>query len=89
MMYSSEKDRDWLVQHGQLLHLVRDLTCEIDGKTTVLEAGTYLYLSRYHEGLDRVEFLTEDNRTVLVRPQSGLLLDGAALTDYFEQPAED
>lgn len=82
--YSSEKDRDWLVQHGQLLRLIRDLPCEIDGESAVLEAGTYLYLSRYHESLDRIEFLTEDNRTVLVRPQAGLLLDGAALTDYFD-----
>lgn len=92
MMYSSEKDRDWLVQHGQLLRLIRDLPCEIDGESAVLEAGTYLYLSRYHESLDRIEFLTEDNRTVLVRPQAGLLLDGTApytvggipLADYFD-----
>ena len=87
--YSSYRDRDWLVQHGELLHLIRDLPCEIDGKSAVLEAGTYLYLSRYHESLDRIEFLTEDNRTVLVCPDAGLLLDGVPLADYFEQPTED
>lgn len=86
-VYSSEKDRDWLVQHGELQHLIRALPCEIDGKPATLEPDTYLYLTRCHESFDRIEFVTEDgSKTILVRLDGGpaSTIDGVALTDYFD-----
>jgi hypothetical protein len=86
-VYSSEKDRDWLVQHGELQHLIRALPCEIDGKPATLEPDTYLYLTRCHESFDRIEFVTEDgSKTILVRLDGGpaSTIDGVPLADYFD-----
>ena len=83
--------REKNIENSTLLHLVRALSCEIDGKIMTLEPDICLYLSRYHESLDRIEFETEDGRTVLVRLSDTVpyAVNGVPLIDYFDNAPQN
>lgn len=88
IMFGKREDN---IKDGMLLHLVRALPCEIDGKPATLEPDICLYLSRYHESLDRIELETEDGRTVLVRLSDTVpyAVNGVPLVDYFDNAPQN
>ena len=86
-------DRVRLIEGGKLLHLVRDLPCTIDGEDAVIPAGTYLYMTRWHESGTLAEIRTEDGTTALLTVERadpldpelyGYLIDGATQDTYFD-----
>ena len=86
-------DRANLIEFGQLLHLVRDLPCTIDGADTVIPAGSYIYMTRWHESGTLAEIKTEDGTTALVDVREadpndpdlyGYLIDGVMQYEYFD-----
>jgi hypothetical protein len=78
--------REENIGDGTLLHLVRALPCEIDGKPATLEPGVYLHLREWHESMDRIVFLTEDDRwiTVYLDGTAPYTVGGIPLADYFD-----
>ena len=89
----SASDRARLIEGGKLLHLVRDLPCTIDGADTVIPAGSYIYMTRWHESGTLAEIRTEDGTTALVTVERadhldpdlyGYLIDGATQDTYFD-----
>ena len=78
--------REENIGDGTLLHLVRALPCEIDDKPATLEPGVYLHLREWHESMDRIVFLTEDDRwiTVYLDGTKPYAVGGIPLTDYFD-----
>lgn len=88
------RDRESLIENGKLLHLVRDLPCTIDGEAAVIPAGTYIYMTRWHESLTLAEIRTEDGTiTALVTVERadpndpelyGYLIDGETQDTYFD-----
>lgn len=89
----SASDRVRLIEGGKLLHLVRDLPCTIDGADAVIPAGTYLYMTRWHESGTLAEIRTEDGTTALVAVReadpndpdlAGCLIDGVMQYEYFD-----
>lgn len=87
------RDRESLIEGGKLLHLVRDLPCTIDGQDAVIPAGTYIYMTRWHESGMLAEIRTEDGTTALVTLESadendpdlyGYLIDGVMQFEYFD-----
>lgn len=89
----SASDRTRLIEGGKLLHLVRDLPCTIDGEDAVIPAGTYLYMTRWHESGTLAEIRTEDGTTALLTVERadpndpelyGYLIDGATQDTYFD-----
>ncbi len=83
IMFGKREDN---IKDGTLLHLVRALPCEIDDKPATLEPGVYMHLREWHESMDRIVFLTEDDRriTVYLDGTAPYTVDGVALTDYFD-----
>ena len=53
-------DRDELIEFGRLLHVRRDLPCEINGSPSKIAKGSYVYLVRYNDTFDTAEIRTED-----------------------------
>ena len=90
----SASDREHLIDNGKLLHLVRDLPCTIEGADAVIPAGSYIYMTRWHESGTLAEIRTEDGTvTALVTVQSadpndpeqyGYLIDGETQDTYFD-----
>lgn len=90
----SASDREHLIEWGKLLHLVRDLPCTIDGQDAVIPAGTYVYMTRWHESGTLAEIRTEDGTlTALVTvegadpddpEQYGYLIGGELQDTYFD-----
>ncbi|MBQ6236138.1 MAG: right-handed parallel beta-helix repeat-containing protein [Clostridia bacterium] len=88
------RDRESLIENGKLLHLIRDLPCTIDGQDAVIPAGTYIYMTRWHESGTLAEIRTEDGTiTALVTVQEadendpdlyGYLIDGVMQFEYFD-----
>ncbi len=88
------RDRESLIEGGVLLHLVRDLPCTVDGADAVIPAGTYIYMTRWHESWTLAEIRTEDGTlTALVTVQRadpddpeqyGYLIDGEMQDTYFD-----
>lgn len=78
--------REENIGDGTLLHLVRALPCEIDGKPATLEPGVYLHLREWHESMDRIVFMTEDDRwiTVYLDGTAPYTVGGIPLADYFD-----
>ena len=83
IMFGKREDN---IKDGTLLHLVRALPCEIDDKPTTLEPGVYLHLWEWHESMDRIVFLTEDDRwiTVYLDGTAPYTVGGVPLADYFD-----
>ncbi len=83
VMFGKREDN---IKDGMLLHLVRALPCEIDGKPATLEPGVYLHLREWHESMDRIVFLTEDDRwiTVYLDGTAPYTVGGVPLADYFD-----
>ncbi len=83
VMFGKREDN---IKDGTLLHLVRALPCEIDGKPATLEPGVYLHLREWHESMDRIVFLTEDDRwiTVYLDGTAPYTVGGVPLADYFD-----
>ena len=83
IMFGKREDN---IEDGTLLHLVRALPCEIDGKPATLEPGVYLHLREWHESMDRIVFLTEDDRwiTVYLDGTAPYTVGGVPLADYFD-----
>ena len=79
-------DEEYTRKSGTLLHLVRALPCEIDGEPATLEPGVYLHLWEWHESMDRIVFLTEDDRwiTVYLDGTAPYTVGGVPLSDYFD-----
>ena len=87
------RDRESLIENGKLLHLVRDLPCTIDGEAAVIPAGTYIYMTRWHDSWTLAEIRTEDGTvTALVTVERadpndpelyGYLIDGETQDTYF------
>lgn len=90
----SASDREHLIEWGKLLHLVRDLPCTINGEDAVIPAGTYVYMTRWHESRTLAEIRTEDGTlTALVTvegadpddpEQYGYLIGGELQDTYFD-----
>jgi hypothetical protein len=89
----SASDRERLIEGGTLLHLVRDLPCTIDGADAVIHAGSYIYMTRWHESGTLAEIRTEDGTTALLTVERadlldpelyGYLIDGATQDTYFD-----
>ena len=88
------RDRESLIENGKLLHLVRDLPCTIDGEAAVIPAGTYIYMTRWHDSWTLAEIRTEDGTvTALVTVERadpndpelyGYLIDGETQDTYFD-----
>lgn len=88
------RDRENLIENGKLLHLIRDLPCTIDGADAVIPAGSYIYMTRWHESWTLAEIRTEDGTlTALVTVQRadpndpeqyGYLIDGEMQDTYFD-----
>ena len=88
------RDRESLIEGGKLLHLVRDLPCTIDGEAAVIPAGSYIYMTRWHESYTQAEIRTEDGTvTALVTVERadpndpelyGYLIDGLTQDTYFD-----
>ena len=88
------RDRESLIENGKLLHLVRDLPCTIDGEAAVIPAGSYIYMTRWHESWTLAEIRTEDGTlTALVTVERadpndpelyGYLIDGETQDTYFD-----
>ena len=83
VMFGKREDN---IKDGMLLHLVRALPCEIDDKPATLEPGVYLHLREWHESMDRIVFLTEDDRwiTVYLDGTAPYTVGGVPLADYFD-----
>lgn len=86
-------DRAHLIEWGKLLHVVRDLPCTIDGADAVIPAGSYIYMTRWHESGTLAEIRTEDGTTALVAVReadpndpdlAGCLIDGVMQYEYFD-----
>ena len=86
-------DRAHLIEWGKLLHVVRDLPCTIDGADAVIPAGSYIYMTRWHESGALAEIRTEDGTTALVAVReadpndpdlAGCLIDGVMQYEYFD-----
>ena len=81
-------DREMLLENGILLHVRRDLPCTIDGQDAVIEPGTYLYVTRWHESATRVEVQTEDGRTAQIavkwQDEVGFTIAGLHQNEYFD-----
>lgn len=89
----SASDRERLIEGGKLLHLVRDLPCTIDGADAMIPAGSYIYMTRWHESGTLAEIRTEDGTTALLTVERadlldselyGYLIDGATQDTYFD-----
>ncbi len=88
------RDREHLIENGKLLHLVRDLPCTIDGEAAVIPAGSYIYMTRWHDSWTLAEIRTEDGTvTALVTVERadendpelyGYLIDGVMQYEYFD-----
>ena len=88
------RDRESLIENGKLLHVIRDLPCTIDGADAVIPAGTYIYMTRWHESYTLAEIRTEDGTlTALVTVQEadendpdlyGYLIGGETQDTYFD-----
>lgn len=87
------RDREHLIENGKLLHLVRDLPCTIDGADAVIPAGSYIYMTRWHESGTLAEIRTEDGTTALLTVEradpndpelNGYLIDGITQDTYFD-----
>lgn len=78
--------REENIGDGTLLHLVRALPCEIDGKPATLEPGVYMHLREWNEAMTEIVFLTEDDRwiTVHLDGTKPYAVGGIPLTDYFD-----
>jgi hypothetical protein len=83
VMFGKREDN---IKDGMLLHLVRALPCEIDGKPATLEPDVYMHLQEWHESMDRIVFLTEDDRriTVYLDGTAPYTVGGVPLVDYFD-----
>ncbi len=86
-------DRARLIEWGKLLHIIRDLPCTIDGADAVIPAGSYIYMTRWHESGTLAEIRTEDGTTALVTVERadpndpelyGYLIDGVMQYEYFD-----
>lgn len=89
----SASDRARLIEGGKLLHLVRDLPCTIDGADALIPAGSYIYMTRWHESGTLAEIRTEDGTTALLTVERadpldpelyGYLIDGVTQDTYFD-----
>lgn len=83
IMFGKREDN---IKDGTLLHLVRALPCEIDGKPATLEPGVYMHLREWNEAMTEIVFLTEDERwiTVHLDGTKPYAVGGIPLTDYFD-----
>ena len=83
IMFGKREDN---IKDGTLLHLVRALPCEIDDKPATLEPDVYMHLREWHESMDRIVFLTEDDRriTVYLDGTAPYTVGGVPLVDYFD-----
>lgn len=89
-----QDDRETLMENGVLLHVRRDLPCTINGEDAVIPAGTYVYMTRWHESRTLAEIRTEDGTlTALVTvegadpddpEQYGYLIGGELQDTYFD-----
>ena len=78
--------REENIGDGTLLHLVRALPCEIDGKPATLEPGVYIYLRQWNDAMTEIVFMTEDGRwiTVYLDGTAPYTVGGVPLADYFD-----
>lgn len=83
VMFGKREDN---IKDGMLLHLVRALPCEIDGKPATLEPGVYMHLREWNEAMTEIVFLTEDDRwiTVYLDGTAPYTVGGVPLADYFD-----
>jgi hypothetical protein len=85
--------REEQIEFNDLFEVVRDLPCTIDGKSAVIEPGTWVYLLRWKDTDDFAEIMTEDGRIALLAFTEeydqtldihSYCIDGVDAEDYFD-----
>ena len=85
--------REEQIEFNDLFEVVRDLPCTIDGKSAVIEPGTWVYLLRWKDTDDFAEIMTEDGRIALLAfteeydqtwDMHSYCIDGVDAEDYFD-----
>ncbi len=82
-----KNNRSELIEFGDLLHLTRDLPCEVNGKPAKIAKGSYIYMLRFNDAHDTAEVRTENGIEATLRftyKDWTYYIDGKKVESYFD-----